>query len=135
MVTSRSARRWVIVACAVWCGGTGPGCSGGRESPSRPATAAVTGTVRLADGSPLARGFVQLEVVEGPPATVSAVVEAGRFSLATNYGDATSPGVPPGRYRFVVVPEFSREPKPVRFDEPYDFDARGADVTLVLPAN
>lgn len=135
MVNDRSAWLSALVVLVVSCCGAAPGCGGSQRVPSRPATAPVTGIVRLPDGSPLPRGFVQLEVVDGPHTTISAVVEAGRFSLSTTFDDATIPGVVPGRYRFVVVPEFSREPKTFRFEEAYDFDTRGGEVTLDLPAN
>lgn len=95
----------------------------------------MTGTVRLHDGTPLPKGFVQLEVVAGPPLTVAGAVETGRFSLATSFENATLSGAAPGRYRFVVVPAFSMEPKPVRFERVYEIGASGTDVVLELPAN
>ena len=63
----------------------------------------VKGTVTLEDGSPLTRGLVIFERVDGgPPVTARGDIQPdGRYELSTeNPGD----GVPAGRYRVAINP-------------------------------
>jgi len=63
----------------------------------------VTGTITLADGSPLSKGLVIFERVgEGPPVTARGEVQPdGRFVLST---DEPGDGVPVGHYKAVINP-------------------------------
>lgn len=135
MVIARTPRFSNVLAVAACCAWICPGCNHGDGVPNRLETAPVTGTVRRHDGSPLPKGFVHVEVVDGPNVTVSGVVDAGRFSLTTNCGSAAMSGAAQGRYRFVVVPDFRVEPKPVRFERVYELGGSGTHVVLDLPAN
>jgi hypothetical protein len=63
----------------------------------------VRGTIALDDGTPLTKGLVIFERIEGgPPLTARGNVKAdGKFELSTsNPGD----GVPLGRYKMVINP-------------------------------
>lgn len=132
MVIKLPAWLRIIVAITACCGCLGCGRTSGKLD--RPPTVPVTGTVRLHDGAPLPKGFVQVDVVDGPPLTVSGVVEDGRFSLTTMFENAVLSGVVPGRYRFTVVPAFSAEPAIVGFNHVYEIGGSGTTVVLDVPA-
>lgn len=79
----------------------------------------VHGTVTLADGTPLSKGLVIFERVEGgKPLTARGNIEAdGRYELSTeNPGD----GVPPGRYRVCINPLDTSDVPDEKKDLPFD---------------
>jgi hypothetical protein len=82
----------------------------------------VRGTVTLADGSPLPKGLVVFERVDGgPPLTARGNVGPdGRYELST---DRPGDGVPPGRYKVLVNPldpsDLPDEQKKLPFDVKY----------------
>lgn len=133
MVICMPSLTWNVALIAACCGCLG--CGKGRSALPPPKTAPVTGVVRLGDGTPMPKGFVQLEAVEGSPLMMSGVVTSGQFSLTTSFGNAVLPGVVPGRYRVLVTPDFSAEPRTVRFERLYDIGASGTNIVLELPAN
>src|SRR4051794_16859113 len=63
----------------------------------------VTGTVALDDGTPVTRGLVVFERVDGGPALTARgdVGPDGRYTLST---DKRGDGVPAGRYKVLVNP-------------------------------
>jgi hypothetical protein len=93
MLTSiRRGRRFSIAALALVALGL-PGCGGGLYP--------VRGTVTLDDGTPVTKGLVVFERVDGGPAVTARgdIRPDGGYELSTNKpGD----GVPPGRYKVVL---------------------------------
>ena len=91
-----------------------PGC-GPRMYP-------VRGTVTLEDGTPLAKGLVIFERVDGgPPLTARGDIQAdGRYELST---ETPGDGVPAGRYRVSINPldtsDVPDEQKVLPFDHKY----------------
>lgn len=90
------------------------GCGGGKHP--------VRGTVSLDDGTPLTRGLVVFERVDGgPPITARGEVGAdGRYELST---DKPGDGVPPGKYKVLINPldlsDVPDEQKQLPFDVKY----------------
>lgn len=82
----------------------------------------VRGTVTLADGSPLAKGLVIFERVDGgPPLTARGNIgPEGRYELST---ERPGDGVPPGRYKACINPldasDAPDEEKVLPFDVKY----------------
>jgi hypothetical protein len=82
----------------------------------------VRGTVTLEDGTPLTKGLVIFERVEGgPPVTARGNVQAdGRYELST---EKPGDGVPPGRYKVAINPldtsDVPDEQKVLPFDVKY----------------
>jgi hypothetical protein len=82
----------------------------------------VRGTVTLPDGSPLAKGLVIFERVDGgPPLTARGHVGPdGRYELST---ERPGDGVPPGRYKACINPldtsDAPDEEKVLPFDVKY----------------
>jgi hypothetical protein len=99
------------------------GCGGGLYP--------VRGTVTLDDGTPVTRGLVVFERVEGgQPITARGEIHPdGRYELSTNKpGD----GVPPGKYRVLVNPlelsDVPDEQKHLPFDVKYlKFETSGLE--------
>jgi hypothetical protein len=94
MTRTRDRRRWAAVATACLLLGLA-GC-GPRMYP-------VRGTVTLEDGTPVTRGLVIFERVDGgPPLTARGDIEPdGRYELST---ETPGDGVPAGRYRVSINP-------------------------------
>jgi hypothetical protein len=114
MLTNEVFGRRGLVAL-VACLGLGSAGCGDRFYP-------VRGTILLHDGTPLAKGLVIFERIEGgPPASARGNLQAdGRFELSTaRPGD----GVPLGRYRMVLNPldgsDVPDEEKVLPFDVKY----------------
>src|SRR5438876_105007 len=82
----------------------------------------VRGTVTLADGTPLTKGMVVFESIEGsPPVLARGTLQAdGSYLLSTFKPDD---GVPPGRYRVLINPldlsDLPDEKKKLPFDLKY----------------
>jgi len=82
----------------------------------------VRGTVTLADGTPLSRGLVIFERVDGgPPLTARGNLQAdGRYELST---ERPGDGAPPGRYKVAINPldtsDVPDEQKKLPFDVKY----------------
>jgi hypothetical protein len=82
----------------------------------------VQGTVTLENGTPLTRGLVIFERVEGgAPLTARGYIqEDGRYQLST---EKTGDGVPPGRYKVAINPldtsDVPDEKKVLPFDIKY----------------
>ncbi|HEY1375372.1 MAG TPA: carboxypeptidase-like regulatory domain-containing protein [Gemmataceae bacterium] len=89
-------RRWTAGAALLAAVAVGLAGCASRKYP-------VRGTVTLDDGTPLTRGLVVFERVEGgPPATARGNVGPdGRYVLST---EKPEDGVPPGKYRVLVNP-------------------------------
>jgi len=113
MTRTSDRRRWAAVATACLLLGL-TGC-GPRMYP-------VRGTVTLEDGSPLTRGLVIFERVEGgPPLTARGDIRSdGRYELST---ETPGDGVPAGRYRVSINPldtsDVPDEQKVLPFDVKY----------------
>jgi hypothetical protein len=123
----RAAFPAVLVVLAL-----GPGGCGGGLYP-------VRGTVTLDDGTPLARGLVVFERVDGGPAVTARgeVRAGGAYELSTSKpGD----GVPPGRYRVLVNPldlsDVPDEQKNLPFDVRYTrFETSGLEFEVKAGSN
>jgi hypothetical protein len=82
----------------------------------------VRGSVTLEDGTPLTRGLVIFERVEGgPPLTARGNIQSdGRYELST---ETPGDGVPPGRYTVSINPldtsDIPDEQKVLPFDAKY----------------
>jgi hypothetical protein len=82
----------------------------------------VRGTVTLEDGSPLTKGLVIFERVDGgPPLTARGNVQSdGRYELST---ESPGDGVPPGHYKVSINPldtsDAPDEQKVLPFDAKY----------------
>ena len=82
----------------------------------------VRGTVTLEDGTPLPRGLVIFERVDGgPPLTARGNIQAGgRYELST---ERPGDGAPPGRYKVAINPldtsDVPDEQKALPFDIKY----------------
>jgi hypothetical protein len=88
----RRGRRVLVPAALALVALGLPGCGKGLYP--------VRGTVALDDGTPVTKGLVVFERIDGgPPVTARGqILTNGRYELSTNKpGD----GVPPGRYRVV----------------------------------
>ena len=85
----RRGRRRCLVALGL------AGCGGGKYP--------VRGTVTLDDGTPLTKGLVVFERVDGgPPITARGEIQAdGTYELST---DKPGDGVPPGKYKVLLNP-------------------------------
>src|ERR1041384_6176679 len=109
-----SRPRWWVAALAVCLTLSLAGC-GSKKYP-------VRGTVTLEDGTPLTRGLVIFERVEGgPPLTARGnVLPDGRYELST---EKPGDGVPPGRYKVAINPldtsDVPDEQKALPFDIKY----------------
>src|SRR4051812_40667684 len=102
------------------------GCGGGKYP--------VRGTVTLDDGTPLAKGLIVFERVDGgPPVTARGDVGPdGRYALST---EKPGDGVPPGRYKVLVNPldlsDVPDDQKTLPFDVKYTkFDTSGLEYTV-----
>src|SRR5579871_4757472 len=102
------------------------GCGGGKYP--------VHGTVTLDDGTPLTKGLVVFERVDGgPPITARGNVGPdGRFTIST---EKPGDGVPAGRYKVLVNPldlsDVPDELKTLPFDIKYvKFDTSGLEFTV-----
>jgi hypothetical protein len=90
------------------------GCGGGKYP--------VRGTVALDDGTPVTRGLVIFERVDGgPPVTARGEIQAdGSYQLST---EKEGDGVPTGRYKVIVNPldlsDVPDEQKVLPFDVKY----------------
>lgn len=91
----------------------------------------VRGTVALEDGTPVTRGLVVFERVDGGPAVTARgnVQPDGRYELST---ERPGDGVPPGRYRVLFNPmdlsDVPDEKKNLPFDVKYlKFDTSGLE--------
>src|SRR4051794_23699741 len=93
-MVSSSRRRRLFAGTALLLCLSASGC-GARMYP-------VTGTITLADGSPLTKGLVVFETTGARPVMARGNVDAdGTYHLSTNKpGD----GVPPGKYRVLINP-------------------------------
>ena len=113
MTCTRDLRRWTAVATACLLLGL-TGC-GPRMHP-------VRGTVTLEDGTPVTRGLVIFERVDGgPPVTARGDIQPdGRYELST---ETPGDGVPAGRYRVSINPldtsDVPDEMKVLPFDVKY----------------
>jgi hypothetical protein len=113
MTLTRDWRRWAAAVTACLLLGLA-GC-GPRMYP-------VRGTVTLEDGTPVARGLVIFERVEGgPPLTARGDIQPdGRYELST---ETPGDGVPAGRYRVSINPldtsDVPDEQKTLPFDVRY----------------
>jgi len=91
----------------------------------------VHGTVTLDDGTPLTKGLIVFERVDGgPPVTAQGNVGPdGRYALST---DKRGDGVPPGRYKVLINPlelsDLPDEQKTLPFDVKYlKYDTSGLE--------
>jgi hypothetical protein len=113
-VTRTNRSRWWATALAVGLTLSFGGCGSGKYP--------VRGTVTLEDGSPLTRGLVIFERVDGgPPVTARGNVQAdGRYELST---ERPGDGAPPGRYKVAINPldtsDVPDEHKALPFDVKY----------------
>lgn len=86
-----------------------------------PRTYPVRGTVTLEDGTPLEKGLIIFERVDGPPLTARGDVQPdGRFEMST---ERPGDGVPAGRYKVCLNPldssDVPDEKKVLPFDVKY----------------
>ncbi len=106
--------RWWAAALALGLTLSVGGCGNGMYP--------VRGSVTLADGTPLARGLVIFERVDGgPPLTARGNIQAdGRYELST---ERSGDGAPPGRYKVAINPldtsDVPDEQKKLPFDVKY----------------
>lgn len=111
--TSRAGRR-AVAALAVCLAAGLAGCGAGKYP--------VRGTVTLEDGTPLTKGLVIFERVDGgPPLTARGNVQPdGRYELST---ETPGDGVPTGRYKVAINPldtsDAPDEQKVLPFDVKY----------------
>jgi hypothetical protein len=105
-----------------------PGCGGGLYP--------VRGTVTLDDGTPVAKGLVIFERVDGGPAVTARgdIQPDGSYELSTNKpGD----GVPPGRYKVVLnsldLSDVPDEQKDLPYDAKY-LSPRTSDLEFEVKA-
>lgn len=98
----------------------------------------VRGTVTLDDGTPLDKGLLVFERVEGgPPVTARGNIgPGGRFELST---EKPGDGVPAGKYRVLVNPldlsDVPDEQKKLPFDNKYTkFETSGLAYEVPGPA-
>jgi hypothetical protein len=127
MRSRRSVRPAAVVALACCL----PGCASGLYP--------VKGTVTLDDGSPLTRGLVVFERVDGGAAITARgnVAPDGSYELSTGKpGD----GVPPGRYKVLVNPldpsDVPDEKKNLPFDVKYmKFETSGLEFEVKAGPN
>jgi len=94
----------------------------------------VHGTVTLEDGTPLTKGLLVFERVDGgPPITARGNVGPdGQFTIST---EKPGDGVPPGRYKVLINPmdasDVPDELKTLPFDIKYTkFDTSGLEYTV-----
>lgn len=112
MPTPSFPGRRAVVAAALALGLSG---CGGAKYP-------VQGTVALDDGTPVTKGLVVFERVDGgPPVTARGHIGPdGRYALST---DKPGDGVPPGRYKVLINPldlsDVPDEQKNIPFDFKY----------------
>jgi hypothetical protein len=99
------------------------GCSNGKHP--------VRGTVTLDDGTPLTKGLVVFERIDGGPAITARgqVGPDGRYELST---DKPDDGVPPGRYKVLInamdLSDVPDEKKHLPFDVRYTkFETSGLE--------
>ncbi|MCI0702796.1 MAG: carboxypeptidase-like regulatory domain-containing protein [Planctomycetia bacterium] len=99
------------------------GCAGGKHP--------VRGIVTLDDGSPLTKGLVVFERIDGgPPVSARGEIGAdGRYELST---DTPGDGVPAGKYKVLVNPldlsDVPDEQKQLPFDVKYTkFETSGLE--------
>ena len=94
-MTSSLPKRLFGAAAVSWLALCAAGC-GAKFYP-------VHGTITLEDGSPLTKGLVIFERVEGGPALTARgnIGPDGRFELST---ERPGDGVPPGRYKVSINP-------------------------------
>jgi hypothetical protein len=113
MSNVRCARRGAAIVAAFLMFGL-MGCGGGKNP--------VHGIVTLDDGSPLSKGLVIFERVDGgPPLTARGNVQPdGRYELST---EKPGDGVPTGRYKVAINPldtsDVPDEKKVLPFDVKY----------------
>lgn len=99
------------------------GCAGGKHP--------VRGTVTLESGTPLTKGLVVFERVEGGAAITARgdIQSDGRYELST---DKPGDGVPPGKYKVLINPldlsDIPDEQKQLPFDVKYmKFETSGLE--------
>jgi hypothetical protein len=114
MALMRSGSRWGALAIAMCLTPNLMGCA--------PKMYPVSGDVALEDGTPLTRGLVIFERVEGGPAVTARgdIRPDGRYELST---ERPGDGVPPGRYKVAINPldnsDAPDEEKVLPFDSKY----------------
>jgi hypothetical protein len=120
---------WMLVLVAALCG-----CNK-NAGPMPPATFAVTGEVRHADGQPVAKGLVKFLPESGPPRNISAPIKDGKFTLVTAFANEALSGTPEGRYRVTVVPGFDSHGMPisVKLPDAYEIKPQANHFVLTLP--
>ena len=131
-MTTSSLPRRLFATIAVSCLVLGSAGCGAKLYP-------VRGTITLEDGSPLTKGLVIFERVDGgPPLTARGNVGSdGRYELSTErLGD----GVPPGKYKASVNPldtsDVPDEQKVLPFDVKYmNLKTSGLEFEVTTGAN